>query len=243
MSLDFPILLDIASPFWNLVWNLGAILLFVIGFLLVVVILIQDSKESGLGGAFGSGMGGESILGARGQKGITHFTAILGAITGLLLIVLVVADHPGKASTFPGDQRSPKAELKGTDEDSTKTTPAGSDETDKTEVEDEKEEKGADTEKKAEAPTTPPADESTKSSSPGEPEKPVTTDTSPEPSKAPESTETPDAAVPAEGSKEPGTSGEGSQESDAAKEGGEGDVEKSTAAPAGESQGDAAGEK
>ena len=74
--------------FGPLLWVLAGCLIFILAVILIVVILLQDSKDGGLGGAFGGGgMGGESLLGARGQKGVVKFTAIVGIVFGALVIV------------------------------------------------------------------------------------------------------------------------------------------------------------
>ncbi len=82
-------------------WNFGALALFFMGLFLVLIILVQDSGGGGIGGAFGGG-GGESILGARGQRGITRFTAVLGGTFAVLMLVLGACD-PQQRSKLPGD--------------------------------------------------------------------------------------------------------------------------------------------
>lgn len=82
-------------------WNFGALALFFMGLFLVLIILIQDSGGGGIGGTFGGG-GGESILGARGQRGITRFTAVLGGTFAVLMLVLGACD-PQQGSRLPGD--------------------------------------------------------------------------------------------------------------------------------------------
>jgi protein translocase SecG subunit len=90
----------------DLLWNLGAVAVFFLGVLMVVVILIQESKESGLGGAFGAGLTGDSLLGARGQKEIGRFTAVLAGVFALLIIVLGVTANPNRVPVRPGDEAS-----------------------------------------------------------------------------------------------------------------------------------------
>ena len=84
----FPALL---ATFGGVLYVLGAIVVSVIALLIIGIVLIQDSKEGGLGGAFGSGMGSE-MLGARGQKDIARATSILGAIFAVLVVALGAAD-------------------------------------------------------------------------------------------------------------------------------------------------------
>ena len=83
-------------------WNVAAVVLFFLGLFLILVILIQDSQGGGLGGSFGGG-GGDSMLGARAQRGITKFTAVLGAIFAGMIVVLG-AFHPGEGMIRPGDE-------------------------------------------------------------------------------------------------------------------------------------------
>ncbi len=67
--------------------------------LLVGVVLIQDSKAGGLSAAFGAG-GGETLLGAHGQKDITRFTAIVAVIfLGLCVLLGVLSRAHEKSSS------------------------------------------------------------------------------------------------------------------------------------------------
>jgi protein translocase SecG subunit len=97
--------LTVLASWGGLFWNLGAIVLFLLGLLLIVVILIQDSKDGGLGGALGGGgLGGEALFGARGQKDIVRFTAFLGGLFALILLILgVTGGSTGAGRTYPGD--------------------------------------------------------------------------------------------------------------------------------------------
>ena len=65
------------------------------GFLLVVVILAQKSKDQGLGMAFGSGMG-ESLFGSRAGNVLTRMTVTLAAVFMVTTIALGVLFSKGK---------------------------------------------------------------------------------------------------------------------------------------------------
>jgi len=113
--------LALLASFGGVLYGVGAVIVSLIALILVGVILMQDSKEGGLGGAFGgAGMGGEGLLGARGQKDIAKCTAILAIIFAVLVIALGWADTQsaqtartlGDAPTdtiggAPGDESTP----------------------------------------------------------------------------------------------------------------------------------------
>ncbi len=79
----FPVL-----GFWSgLGWGLaGCAIAFLALLMILSIVFLQDSKEGGLGGAFGSAGGGDSVLGASGQKGIVKVTAIMSIIFFVLVI-------------------------------------------------------------------------------------------------------------------------------------------------------------
>ncbi len=78
------------------------VLLALVSVLLVGVVLIQDSKAGGLSAAFGAG-GGETLLGAHGQKDITRFTAIVAVIfLGLCVLLGVLSRAHEKTSSLKG---------------------------------------------------------------------------------------------------------------------------------------------
>ena len=78
----------LAVQWLNVLWNVLGGLLVLVSLLMIVVILIQDSKGAGLTSAFGAGPGGESLLGARMQKDIARWTAYFGVIFAALVIAM-----------------------------------------------------------------------------------------------------------------------------------------------------------
>ena len=74
---------------------LGCVIAFLALLMIITIIFLQDSKEGGLGGAFGSAGGGDALLGAGGQKGIVKVTAILGIVFAVLIIAWGMADISG----------------------------------------------------------------------------------------------------------------------------------------------------
>jgi protein translocase SecG subunit len=71
----------------GVIWVVLSIVVFVLSIALTLIILIQDSKDSGLTGAFG-GTGGTALLGARMQKDLAKMTAIMGGVLALCLFVM-----------------------------------------------------------------------------------------------------------------------------------------------------------
>src|SRR5262245_14293032 len=78
----------LAVNWLNWVWNTLGVILVVISLLMIVVILIQDSKGAGLTSAFGAGPGGESLLGARMQRDVARWTAYFGIIFAAVVIAM-----------------------------------------------------------------------------------------------------------------------------------------------------------
>lgn len=68
-------------------WILLSIIVFGVSIILTVIILIQDSKDTGLTSAFGGG-GGNALMGARMQKDLAKLTAILAAILSICLFIM-----------------------------------------------------------------------------------------------------------------------------------------------------------
>lgn len=66
-------------------FQIMGVVLILVSLLLILLVLVQDTKAGGLGTAFGGGTG-EALLGARGQKDIARVTAILSAVFLLLAI-------------------------------------------------------------------------------------------------------------------------------------------------------------
>lgn len=109
--------INVLASWGGFFWTLGAIVLFFIGLVLIAVILIQDAKDGGgLGGAFGSGSGGE-LLGARGQKEITRLTAYAGVIFGVIVLLLGLFDPDRSPREFEGDRKTPETSLESTETD------------------------------------------------------------------------------------------------------------------------------
>ena len=95
MILDFyPVL--VAFSWSGVFWALGGCLIAFLAVLMIVsIVFLQDSKDGGLGGAFGSAGGGDALLGAGGQKGIVKITAIISLIFTALVIGWGMVDMSG----------------------------------------------------------------------------------------------------------------------------------------------------
>jgi len=93
--LDFyPVLVAFSWP--GVFWALGGCLIAFLAVLMIVsIVFLQDSKDGGLGGAFGSAGGGDALLGAGGQKGIVKITAIISLIFTALVIGWGMVDMSG----------------------------------------------------------------------------------------------------------------------------------------------------
>jgi preprotein translocase subunit SecG len=72
----------------SVIWTLLAVVVFFICIILTAIILIQDSKDTGLTSAFGGAGGGSALMGARMQKDLAKLTAILGAILAISLLIM-----------------------------------------------------------------------------------------------------------------------------------------------------------
>lgn len=94
----FPVL-----ALWSgLVWGIAGCVIGFLAFLMILsIVFLQDSKEGGLGGAFGSAGGGDSVLGASGQKGIVKVTAVLSIIFFVMVIGWGVIGSSGTGSANP----------------------------------------------------------------------------------------------------------------------------------------------
>jgi protein translocase SecG subunit len=100
------------ASFASITWNvLGAILL-IICFLLTIIILIQDSKGAGLTSAFGAGPGGESLLGARMQKDVARWTAILAGLFGVIVVIMGLLGTFKQKTSYGSVGAKPVAESK-----------------------------------------------------------------------------------------------------------------------------------
>ena len=95
MILDFyPVLVAFSWP--GVFWALGGCLIAFLAVLMIVsIVFLQDSKDGGLGGAFGSAGGGDALLGAGGQKGIVKITAVISLIFTALVIGWGMIDMSG----------------------------------------------------------------------------------------------------------------------------------------------------
>ena len=95
MILNFyPVL---AAFSWSgIFWALGGCLIAFLALLMIVsIVFLQDSKDGGLGGAFGSAGGGDALLGAGGQKGIVKITALISLIFTAMVIGWGMIDMSG----------------------------------------------------------------------------------------------------------------------------------------------------
>lgn len=67
-----------------------------VAFVLIVMVLVQDSKSGSMGGAFGGG-GSNSVLGATGAttlaQQLTRWTAVIFAVTSITLTVFSTRSH------------------------------------------------------------------------------------------------------------------------------------------------------
>ena len=87
----------LAAGLWSgIFWTLGGCLIAFLALLMIVsIVFLQDSKDGGLGGAFGSAGGGDALLGAGGQKGIVKITALISLIFTALVIGWGMIDMSG----------------------------------------------------------------------------------------------------------------------------------------------------
>ena len=98
----FPVL-----GFWSgLGWGLaGCVIAFLALLMILSIVFLQDSKEGGLGGAFGSAGGGDSVLGASGQQGIVKVTAVMSIIFFVLVIGWGVMGSSGPGTSNSKTQK------------------------------------------------------------------------------------------------------------------------------------------
>ena len=104
----------LAAGLWSgIFWTLGGCLIAFLALLMIIsIVFLQDSKDGGLGGAFGSAGGGDALLGAGGQKGIVKITALISLIFTALVIGWGMIDMSG---TGIGEPANPE-ELRNEDE-------------------------------------------------------------------------------------------------------------------------------
>lgn len=99
-------------PGWLVgVLNLG---LWIVGFFLIVIILLQSGKGGGLAGAFG-GAGGQSAFGSRMGDEFTKITLYI-ALVWFLMLMLVIKLAPGTVAPRDLTEKigSPTAPTEGT---------------------------------------------------------------------------------------------------------------------------------
>src|SRR5437867_8655319 len=77
---------------YSVTWHVLSFVVFVVSVLMVGVILIQDSKDTGLTNAFGGGGSSNALLGARMQKDLAKFPAILGILLSVCLMIMGLLD-------------------------------------------------------------------------------------------------------------------------------------------------------
>ena len=96
----YPVL--VAFSWSGIFWALGGCLIAFLALLMIVsIVFLQDSKDGGLGGAFGSAGGGDALLGAGGQKGIVKITALISLIFTALVIGWGMIDMSGTGIGVP----------------------------------------------------------------------------------------------------------------------------------------------
>lgn len=102
----------LAAGFWSgIFWTLGGCLIAFLALLMIVsIVFLQDSKDGGLGGAFGSAGGGDALLGAGGQKGIVKITALISLIFTALVIGWGMIDMSGTGIGEPANPEEQRNE-------------------------------------------------------------------------------------------------------------------------------------
>jgi preprotein translocase subunit SecG len=99
----------------NVFWGLLAFLLVFLCLFLIAIILIQDPKGGGLSSAFGAGPGGDSILGAQAQKGVTRVTSVLFCILVAVTLAMVLIDNIWLSQASSGTALPPSQEASAVD--------------------------------------------------------------------------------------------------------------------------------
>ena len=82
---------------------IGCVIAFIALLMIITIVFLQDSKEGGLGGAFGSAGGSDALLGAGGQKGIVKVTAGLSIAFAILVILWGMYDMSDMGIGAGGD--------------------------------------------------------------------------------------------------------------------------------------------
>ena len=118
----------LAVTFIDVMWGVLSVVVIFLGLILTGVILIQDSKDGGIGSAFGGGGGGSSLLGAGMQKGIAKITTILSIVFALCIFAMGVMENSQRSVSAGGAGSTPPA----IDADATETGGEGADETEPT---------------------------------------------------------------------------------------------------------------
>jgi protein translocase SecG subunit len=83
----------LAASWSGAIWTILSVIAFIAAILLVGVVLIQDSKDSGLGGAFGGAGGGSALLGARMQKDLAKATVLFAVVLAVCTVILGIMDN------------------------------------------------------------------------------------------------------------------------------------------------------
>lgn len=83
----------LAASWSGAIWTILSVVAFISAILLVGVVLIQDSKDAGLGGAFGGAGGGSALLGARMQKDLAKATVLFAVVLAVCTVILGIMDN------------------------------------------------------------------------------------------------------------------------------------------------------
>ena len=90
--------IPVLASWQGVIWGILATALIITSLLLIAIILIQDPKGGGLTSAFGAGPGGDSIIGAQAQKGVTLWTCYF-TIAFIAMVFLMFIFDPDKGSS------------------------------------------------------------------------------------------------------------------------------------------------
>ena len=85
--------------------GLLGVVVFFVSILMVVLILVQESKDGGLSGAFGGvGGGGSALFGASMQKDLAKFTAFLAIVFAVSILIMgILSSGEGSDSIAAGN--------------------------------------------------------------------------------------------------------------------------------------------
>ncbi len=85
----------LAVSFVDILWGLLSVVVMFVGLLLIAIILVQESKDGGLGGAFGGG--GSNVFGAGMQRGLAKITAILAIVFTVCVYAMGAMENMGRS--------------------------------------------------------------------------------------------------------------------------------------------------